>query len=325
MDQPDSLTAERDGFGQMGEFGHRPLDIGNFARQALAANSNRDIALGHSRGIVDAIADKQNRLSLLSLFPHDREFLLRCQPRKQLGQGKIRRSGRAIARNENALDAHFFEFVNRFGDKRPLRFTKQNGSGPLAIYFDGETMVRTVQNIASSRNAYGVERARCGFDFRQNSQSRLNTYGTGRKTFVRARGRSAFAMGCSTALSAAEISSSTKVRRSRHAGSSRSSGVASGSVKVPVLSKATQFTEANFSIVFPDVTTMPNAFKRRMAVQMATGVAKPRAHGQATRSTAMALNKPCRPAVEKGVNAKCQQRRAATKGTNHCMMRLAAS
>src|SRR6476646_8252880 len=159
MDKPDSLTAESDRFGQVGEFRHWPLDIGNLARQALAANSNRGIALGHSRCIVDAVADKQDRFSLLSLFPHDREFLLRCEMRKQLGQGKIRRPRRGIARDQYTLDTHFPEFVNRFGDKRPLRFAKHDGSSPLVVYLDGQAVVRILRLIAGPGNAYAVERA----------------------------------------------------------------------------------------------------------------------------------------------------------------------
>ncbi len=64
---------------------------------------------------------------------------------------------------------------------------------------------------------------------------------------------------------------------------------ANRSVSVPVLSKATRFARASLSRASPLRMRMPRDEARPLPTIIATGVARPIAHGQATNSRAMAL------------------------------------
>ena len=121
--------------------------------------------------------------------------------------------------------------MNCFGDKRPLSFTEQNGSGPLTIYFDGQTVVRIVQGIASSSNTYAVERALGGRHFRQNSQSRLDTYRASQESTQLSEPEGVALSRWDVPRTFGGGDQSSTGAASRHAGSTLISGVASGNVK----------------------------------------------------------------------------------------------
>ena len=99
----------------------------------------------------------------------------------------------------------------------------------------------------------------------------------------------ALAMGCSMSDSTAAATSSTSSVESPAAGVTATTE-AMPIVRVPVLSKATVSTRANRSRASALRMRMPSAEARPQPTIMATGVAKPIAHGQATSRTAMELS-----------------------------------
>ena len=99
----------------------------------------------------------------------------------------------------------------------------------------------------------------------------------------------ALAIGCSMSASTAAATSRTSSVASPPTGATATT-VAIPMVRVPVLSKATVSTAASRSRASAFRMRMPRAEARPQPTIIATGVARPMAHGQATSRTAMALS-----------------------------------
>lgn len=89
--------------------------------------------------------------------------------------------------------------------------------------------------------------------------------------------------------------------------------------RVPVLSKMMFLDWARVSRKSPDFETMPRVESFQRPLQMARGVARPRAQGQATRRTDMELKRALIQSTWPSQKRKVPRATVRTKGRNHCM------
>ena len=102
----------------------------------------------------------------------------------------------------------------------------------------------------------------------------------------RAASTIALASGCSLSDSAAAASASTRSRSSPVAGSTAPTA-GSPLVRVPVLSNSTVSTVRMLSSASRSFTSTPPRAARSVAIEMTSGIARPRAWGHAITSTVM--------------------------------------